>query len=198
MDRLNRLPLPVLLPIMFVVVGGVYFGIGFLTDPTRVNVGARLVGALFSAVTMTVVFGIVIGVRRRRAGGADAVTDMQKTMRTGVVPDDVDTGRWTSELERYQRQWLRNRWLAPVVFGLFSVLSVVMAVSAGPVWLLFLVFFLGFLVFTMWQTRRGLRNTERALAELGRRRPSAGAPAAATPGATWTLPTGPDVPGHDR
>ena len=37
-----------------------------------------------------VVFGIVIGVRRRRAGGADAVTDMQKTMRTGVVPDDVE------------------------------------------------------------------------------------------------------------
>ncbi|MEK6342740.1 MAG: DUF6703 family protein [Curtobacterium sp.] len=198
MDRLNRLPLPVLLPIMFVVVGGAYFGTGFLSDPSRINVGARLVGALFSAVTTTVVFGIIIGVRRRRAGGADAVTDMQKTMRTGVVPDDVDTGRWTSELERYRKQWLRNRWLAPVVFGLFSVLSIVMAVSVNPVWLLFVVVFLGFLAFSTWQTRRGLRNTERALAELGRRRPSAGAPAAATPGATWSLPTDPGAPGHGR
>lgn len=198
MDRFNRLPLPVLLPIMFVLVGSVYFGVGFLGDPSRVNVGARLVGALFYAVTMTVVFGIVIGVRRRRAGGADAVTDMQKTMRTGVVPDDVDTGRWTAELERYRRQWRRNRWLAPVVFGLFSALSVVMAVSVVPVWLLFLVFFLGFLGFTLWQTRRGLRNTERALTELARRRPSAGAPAAATPGATWTLPADPGTTGHGR
>lgn len=198
MDRFNRLPLPVLLPIMFVLVGSVYFGVGFLGDPSRVNVGARLVGALFYAATMTVVFGIVIGVRRRRAGGADAVTDMQKTMRTGVVPDDVDTGRWTAELERYRRQWRRNRWLAPVVFGLFSALSVVMAVSVGPVWLLFLVFFLGFLGFTLWQTRRGLRNTERALTELARRRPSAGAPAAATPGATWTLPADPGTTGHGR
>lgn len=198
MDRFNRLPLPVLLPIMFVLVGSVYFGVGFLGDPSRVNVGARLVGALFYAVTMTVVFGIVIGVRRRRAGGADAVTDMQKTMRTGVVPDDVDTGRWTAELERYRRQWRRNRWLAPVVFGLFSALSVVMAVSVVPVWLLFLVFFLGFLGFTLWQTRRGLRNTERALTELARRRPWAGAPAAATPGATWTLPADPGTTGNAR
>ena len=163
-------------------------------DPSVNDYVSRLIEATRS------VTEVRLGVSVR---GALALVRAAKTLaaasgRHYVVPDDVNTGRWTSELERYRRQWRRNRWLAPVVFGLFSVLSVVMAVSVGPVWLLFLVFFLGFLGFTLWQTRRGLRNTERALAELGRRRPSPGTPAAATPGATWTLPSDPGAAGRGR
>lgn len=194
MDRFRRLPLPALLPIVFVVVGGLYFALGLLTDPRHLNVGARLLGALFYAVGMTVVLGITLARRRRKAGGAGAVTAMQRTTRTGVVPADVDTVRWTSELERYRVRYRRNRWAVPILVGLFIVLTICLALTIGPVWWLFLVLFVGLGAYSLWETRRALRNLDRALDELQRRPMSLGPSGASptvpgvTPGASWTLP----------
>ncbi|WP_267424046.1 MULTISPECIES: hypothetical protein [unclassified Curtobacterium] len=194
MDRIRRLPLPALLPIMFVVVGGLYFLIGLAGDSSHEHVLARLIGALFYATGMTVVFGILIAVRRRKAGGADAVTAMQRTIRTGAVPADADTATWIPELERYRVRYRRNRWVVPVVFVLFAVTCVTLAISAGPVWWLFLVLFAGLCVYSVWETRRALRNLDASLEEL-RRRPMTSAPVGSTPGtpqptagAVWTLP----------
>jgi hypothetical protein len=197
MDRIQRLPLPVLLPVMFVAVGGGYFLIGLATNPSREGVIARLIGALFYATGMTVAFGIVIAVRRRKAGGADAVAAMLRSIRTGVVPADADLTTWTPELERYQVRYRRNRWSVPVVFGVFALLFVSLGVAVSPVWWLLLVLFLALGAYSMWDTRRALRNLTTTLGELRRRRDAA--PTWTMPradaDATWTLPdaaAGPD------
>ena len=202
MDRIRRLPLPALLPIMFVVVGGLYFLIGLAGDSSHENVLARLIGALFYATGMTVVFGILIAVRRRKAGGAEAVTAMQRTIRTGAVPADADTATWIPELERYRIRYRRNRWAVPVMFVVFAAVCVSLALSVSPVWWLFLVLFAGLCVYSVWETRRALRNLDASLEEL-RRRPITSAPAGSAPGtpqptagAAWTLP-GDEAPRPD-
>ena len=193
MDRIRRLPLPALLPIMFVVVGGLYFLIGFLTSPEE-PMPQRVVGTLIYAVIFSAGFSILIAVRRRKAGGAGAVTAMQRTIRTGAVPPDVDTATWIAELERYRVRYRRNRWAVPVMFVVFAAVCVTLAISAGPVWWLFLVLFAALCVYSVWETRRALRNLESALEDL-RRRPITSAPAGSAPGtpqptagAAWTLP----------
>jgi hypothetical protein len=195
MDRIRRLPLPALLPILFVVVGGLYFLFGLAGNPSREHVVARLIGALFYATGMTVVFGILIAVRRRKAGGADAVTAMQRTIRTGAVPADADTTTWIPELERYRVRYRRNRWAVPIMFVVFAALCVTLALSASPVWWLFLVLFAALCAYSVWETRRALRNLDASLDEL-RRRPITSAPAGSalgtpqpTAGAVWTLPS---------
>ncbi|MBF4591084.1 hypothetical protein [Curtobacterium sp. VKM Ac-1395] len=201
MDRIRRLPLPALLPIMFVVVGGLYFLIGLLTSPEETMPG-RLVGTLVYAVIFSAGFSILIAVRRRKAGGAEAVTAMQRTIRTGKVPADADSATWIPELERYRVRYRRNRWVVPVMFVLFAALCVSLALSAGPVWWLFLVLFAGLCVYSGWETRRALRNLDASLEEL-RRRPITSAPAGSAPGtpqptagAAWTLP-GDEAPRPD-
>lgn len=200
MDRIRRLPLPALLPIVFVVVGGLYFALGLLTDPRHLNVVVRLIGALVYAIGITVFFGITIARRRRKAGGADEVAAMLRTTRTGTVPDGVDTVRWTAELERYRVRYRRNRWSLPILVGLFVALTVWLALTLDPVWWLFLAVFVGLFGYALWETRRALRNLDRALDEL-RRRPMSLGPSGAgptvpgtTPGASWTLP---DAPADD-
>ncbi|WP_144715266.1 hypothetical protein [Curtobacterium pusillum] len=193
MDRIRRLPLPALLPIVFVVVGALYFLLGLFSNPSGMHVVARLIGALFYAVAMTAFFGIAIAIRRRRAGGADAVNAMRHTIRTGELPADADTAAWTSELERYRVRYRRNRWSVPVMFVLFAALSVYLAASVSPFWWLFLLFFVGSCAYAMWDTRRALRNLDTAIAELQRRPVGTGAATGAavpapTVGASWTLP----------
>ncbi|MBT2501764.1 hypothetical protein [Curtobacterium sp. ISL-83] len=193
MDRLRRLPLPALLPIVFVVVGGLYFLLGLLGNPSRIDVLARLLGSLFYALVMTVFFGVMIAIRRRKAGGADAVTAMQRTIRTGDVPAAVDTPTWLRELERYQVRYRRNRWALPVMFGIFAVLCVLLAFSLSPIWWLFLVLFAALGAYAVWETRRALRNLASALTELGHRPVALSDGSVArtsqpTPGASWTLP----------
>jgi hypothetical protein len=194
MDRIRRLPLPALLPILFVVVGGLYFLIGLLTSPEEPMPG-RLVGTLVYAIIFSVGFGILIAVRRRKAGGADAVTAMQRTIRTGEVPADADTTSWIPELERYRVRYRRNRWAVPIMFVVFAALCVTLALSASPVWWLFLVLFAALCAYSVWETRRALRNLDASLDEL-RRRPITSAPAGSalgtpqpTAGAVWTLPS---------
>jgi hypothetical protein len=193
LDRIRRLPLPALLPIVFVVVGGLYFLLGLFSNPSGPHVVARLLGALFYAFVMTAFFGIAIAIRRRRAGGADAVNAMRHTIRTGALPADADTAAWTPELERYRVRYRRNRWSVPVMFVVFAALSVYLAATASPFWWLLLVLFLVLCGYAMWDTRRALRNLDTAITELQRRPVGAGSGAgttrpAPTVGASWTLP----------
>lgn len=191
MERFRKSSLPVLLPVLFVLLAVLWFGIQFVTRPARQDVGALAIGSVVYAGLMTAFFGIAIARTRRRAGGADEVSRIRRAVKTGAVPPDADPAIWTPELERVQRQYRRTRWFGPVVFVLATALGIWLALTDGPVWWLFVAVFVGFLVWGVVDTRRALRRLPPMLEDL-RQRPqrSADGPTP-TPGATWTLPDAP-------
>jgi len=166
MDRFRRMPLPALLPILFVLVGGLYLGIGVATDPTPEHLLGRVVGALFYAVLMTVFFGILIAYRRRRAGGTDQAAAIQRAVRSGQLPGEVDHVVWTRELESTRKRYRNNRVIVPIMAVVFAAFSVWAAVTVSPFWWLLLVVFLGMCAYSVWETRRALRNIEHLLTAL--------------------------------
>jgi hypothetical protein len=188
MERFRKLPLPALLPVMFVLLAAIWFGIQFVTRSAHQDVGALLIGSVLYAGMMTAFFGIAIARRRRAAGGADAVASMARTIKTGQLPGDADAATWKPELERYRVRYRRNRWAVPVMCVVFAALCVYLAVPDQPVWWAFLVVFAAFCAYAMWETRRALRNLDTALAELQQRPQWTVDGPAASPGATWTLP----------
>jgi TctA family transporter len=191
MERFRKSSLPVLLPVLFVLLAVLWFGIQFVTRPARQDVGALVIGSVVYAGLMTAFFGIGIARTRRRAGGADEVSRIRRAVKTGVVPPGVDPATWTPELERARRQYRRNRWFGPVVFVLATALGVWLAVTDGPVWWVFVALFVGFLAVSLVDTQRSLRRLTPMLEDLRQRPQRAADGPAPTPGATWTLPDAP-------
>jgi hypothetical protein len=193
LDRFRSLPLWALLPIVFVLVAVIDIGFSAMTPDDHQRFAAHLVSGLIYAAVMTAFVGIMISVRRRRAGGAANLTEMQHALRSGELPQDADARTWLPEFERWERQFRRNRWTAPIVFGLATLLAVWLATQNGPAWLLFGVLFVGVTVWSVLSSNRYLGRLHRMIAEL-RQRPAAqgfvpdDAPAP-TPGAVW--PTAP-------
>lgn len=181
MDRFRRLPLPALLPIVFVLVGGLYFVIGFASNPDGGELAARAIASLFYAVLMTIFFGFLIAYRRRRAGGTETAAAIQRAVRTGELPDDVDHVVWTRELESTRKRYRNNRVIVPIMVVVFAAFSVWAALVISPWWWLLLVLFMGMCAYSVWETRRALRNIEQLLTTLR---------------GTWTVPE-PSAPQFD-
>lgn len=181
MDRFRRLPLPALLPIVFVLVGGLYFVIGFASNPDGGELAARGIASLFYAVLMTIFFGFLIAYRRRRAGGTETAAAIQRAVRTGELPDDVDHVVWTRELESTRKRYRNNRVIVPIMVVVFAAFSVWAALVISPWWWLLLVLFMGMCAYSVWETRRALRNIEQLLTTLR---------------GTWTVPE-PSAPQFD-
>lgn len=173
MDRFRRLPLPALLPILFVLVGGLYFTIGLVSNPDGAGLAARAIGSLFYAVLMTVFFGFLIAYRRRRAGGTEGAAAIQRAVRSGDLPDDVDHVVWTRELESTRKRYRNNRVIVPIMVVVFAAFSVWAALTVSPFWWAILVLFLGMCAYSVWETRRALRNIDHLLTTLR---------------GTWTVP----------
>jgi hypothetical protein len=166
MDRFRSLPLPALLPILFVLVGGLYFAIGLVSDPSRGALVARAVSSLVYAVLMTTFFGFLIAYRRRRAGGTETAAAIQRAVRTGDLPAHVDHVVWTRELESTRKRYRNNRFLVPIMAVLFVAFSIWAATTISPFWWLILVLLVGTCAYSVWETRRALRNIERLLTAL--------------------------------
>lgn len=173
MDRFRRLPLPALLPIVFVLVGGLYFVIGFASNPDGGELAARAIASLFYAVLMTIFFGFLIAYRRRRAGGTETAAAIQRAVRNGELPDDVDHVVWTRELESTRKRYRNNRVIVPIMVVVFAAFSVWAALTVSPSWWAILVLFVGMCAYSAWETRRALRNIEQLLTTLR---------------GTWTVP----------
>lgn len=173
MDRFRRLPLPALLPIVFVLVGGLYFVIGFASNPDGGELAARAIASLFYAVLMTIFFGFLIAYRRRRAGGTETAAAIQRAVRNGELPDDVDHVVWTRELESTRKRYRNNRVIVPIMVVVFAAFSVWAALTVSPSWWAILVLFVGMCAYSVWETRRALRNIEQLLTTLR---------------GTWTVP----------
>ncbi|ROS47333.1 hypothetical protein [Curtobacterium sp. PhB78] len=173
MDRFRRLPLPALLPILFVLVGGLYFAIGLVSNPDGAGLAARAIGSLFYAVLMTVFFGFLIAYRRRRAGGTEGAAAIQRAVRSGDLPDDVDHVVWTRELESTRKRYRNNRVIVPIMVVVFAAFSVWAALTVSPFWWAILVLFVGMCAYSVWETRRALRNIDHVLTTLR---------------GTWTVP----------
>jgi hypothetical protein len=190
LERFRSLPMPVLLPVLFVVLGALWLGIGYVVFPADQPLVARLIGTLFYAGAMTVFFGVYIGRARRRSGGPSELVRMQRAMKSGVVPADVATEPWTAMFEQWHRQYRRTRWLGPAFFGVMTLLVVALALTQSAIWWIGLVFLLGVLVVTTIDVRRGLRTIPVVLDELHHRARTGthadGPPQ--TAGAAWTLP----------
>lgn len=173
MDRFRRLPLPALLPIVFVLVGGLYFVIGFASNPDGGELAARAIASLFYAVLMTIFFGFLIAYRRRRAGGTEAAAAIQRAVRNGELPDDADHVVWTRELESTRKRYRNNRVIVPIMVVVFAAFSVWAALTVSPFWWAVLVLFMGMCAYSAWETRRALRNIDHLLTTLR---------------GTWTVP----------
>lgn len=173
MDRFRRLPLPALLPIVFVLVGGLYFVIGFASNPDGGELAARAIASLFYAVLMTIFFGFLIAYRRRRAGGTETAAAIQRAVRNGELPDDVDHVVWTRELESTRKRYRNNRVIVPIMVVVFAAFSVWAALTISPSWWAILVLFMGMCAYSAWETRRALRNIDLLLTTLR---------------GTWTVP----------
>jgi hypothetical protein len=120
-NPLQRLPLPALLPIVAAL--WVVLQLVFSDRPvTPVTVLVDAAGGIVFASILTV----VVGLRRRRLGGADASVDYLRAVRSGSLPADVDTSRWGPELDRSARAAVRQRWfirigsLLPFGLGLWG------------------------------------------------------------------------------
>lgn len=181
MDRFRRLPLPALLPILFVLVGGLYFAIGLASNPDGGELVARAVSSLIYAVLMTVFFGILIAYRRRRAGGTETAAAIQRAVRTGELHGDVDHVVWTRELESTRKRYRNNRVIVPIMVVVFAAFSIWAALTVNPFWWAILVLFVGSCAYSVWETRRALRNIEQLLTTLR---------------GTWTVPE-PSAPQFD-
>ncbi|ROQ07218.1 MULTISPECIES: hypothetical protein [unclassified Curtobacterium] len=166
MDRFRRLPLPALLPILFVLVGGLYFAIGLASNPDGGGLAARAIGSLFSAVLMTVFFGFLIAYRRRRAGGTEGAAAIQRAVRSGDLPADIDHVVWTRELESTRKRYRNNRVIVPIMVVVFAAFSVWAAMTVSPFWWAILALFVGMCAYSVWETRRALRNIEQLLTSL--------------------------------
>ncbi|WP_439692320.1 hypothetical protein ACRQ4B_15690 [Curtobacterium sp. SP.BCo] len=177
MDRFRKMPLPALLPIVFILVGGLYFGLGVVSDPTPGQLAGRAIAALVYAILMTVFFGFLIAYRRRRAGGTEQAAAIQRAVRSGDVPAGVDHVVWSRELESTRKRYRNNRVIVPVMAVLFGAFAVWAALAVSPFWWLILAVFLAMCAYSVWETRRALRNIEHLLGGLR---------------GTWTVPsTGP-------
>ncbi|PYY60653.1 hypothetical protein DEJ17_05735 [Curtobacterium sp. MCSS17_011] len=155
-----------MLPILFVLVGGLYFAIGLVSNPSREALVARAASSLVYAVLMTTFFGFLIAYRRRRAGGTETAAAIQRAVRTGDLPAHVDHVVWTRELESTRKRYRNNRFLVPIMVVLFAALSIWAATTISPFWWLILVVFVGICAYSVWETRRALRNIERLLTAL--------------------------------
>jgi hypothetical protein len=190
LERFRSLPMPVLLPVLFVVLAALWLGIGYVVFPADQPLVVRLIGTLFYAGAMTVFFGMYIARARRRSGGSSELARMQRALKSSEVPADVPLEPWITTFEQWNREHRRNRWFGPVVFGTMTVLGVGLALSQNAIWWCGVVFFVGILVWTIISTRRALRTIPVVLDEL-RHRP-AGRGDSGTPqpiaGAAWTLP----------
>ena len=108
-NPLQRLPLPLLFLVIFVIWSGsrLVFAHGTL-DPLRI--GIDVVGGLVIAAILTA----GIGARRRRLGGTDASLLFARAVRTGELPAGTDTAHWPEELDRTERRLRRTVWFVRI------------------------------------------------------------------------------------
>ncbi len=167
--RLRSLPMPVLLPVLFLFAGGLWFLIGMFVSPRDMSLLGRAIGAVFYAGAMTAFFGVWISRARRRAGGTTQLTDVQRGLKRGEVPEDADPATWTATVDEHHRQLRRSLWFGPVVFGVMIVLALWLALTSTPWWWFGVAFFVGFLLFSVITTPRALAKAEVVREELSRR-----------------------------
>lgn len=169
MRRFRSLPMRVLLPVLFVLMGGGWFAIMLVTMPYPVPIVVRILSAVFYAGAMTAFFGVWIGRQRRLAGGPDRLQSIGRSFRSGNMPADADPSTWRPLIEHWQQQFRRQRWFAPLVFLPMTALGVWLALTDAPFWWAAVVLFVGMLVWSLVDTPRRLRTADAMLAELDRR-----------------------------
>lgn len=150
------------------------YGFSLLAHDARLTVQDALI-RLVSAAVFGGLMTAVSARQRRRSGGAENVTRINRALKTGVVPEDAEPSIWVSTLERRRRQNRQARWLNPLVFGLFTLLGVYLFAQepGDPVAWIFLALFLAMTIVSVVLVPRTLRRIEALLAQL-ESRPSAG------------------------
>lgn len=82
------------------------------------------------------------------------------------MPGSVDHVVWVRELESTRKRYRNNRVLVPVMAVVFAAFSVWAALTVSPFWWILLVVFLGFCAYSVWETRRALRNIDSLFGRL--------------------------------
>ncbi|PZE65992.1 hypothetical protein [Curtobacterium sp. MCBD17_021] len=168
MQKIVRLPLPALMLVLAVFYAVLVFLVSFLTTPAA-PLAVRAISTMAGALVFGVLFGLVIGRMRKRAGPAVEDGTFGRARRSGVVPADADPVAWRQALDHQLEVYRRQRWYGPVVFGLALVLNVWLALTDAPYWWAGVALFAGILLASVVTTPRMLRRTSDMLAELDRR-----------------------------
>lgn len=165
------------LGVLFVVFTAFYFigtyGFALLDHDSRLT----LRDALIRLATAAVFGGVMTAVsarQRRRSGGIENITKINRSLKTGIVPEDAEPAIWIPVLQRRLRQNRQARWMNPLVFGLFTLLGVyLLTQEPGQVipWII-TVFFVAAGVLTVVLVPRTIRRINALLAQL-ESRPSA-------------------------
>lgn len=159
--------------VLIFVITSVLFGAGMTI--TAVVVAGRHSSALIApAVVGGVVAGLFFGalmtaaisVLWRRQGGLSTARILQKSLKTGVLPDEINTSEWEGLLRRQERDALRGRWLYPVFFGVATGLYLLAASSGafpdlGLLPWFGVLLFAGVGIYAPFETRRSLARIRR-------------------------------------
>jgi len=166
-SRLQAAPLGV----MFAWFAGSYFvltyAIALLDSSARLTLFdalIRLVGASFFGGVMTA----LVAWQRRRSGGAGTLVQINKAIKTGIVPEDAEPAIWVPALETRRRQNERARWLNPAIFGLFTILGIWLITQEPTdvvLWAL-IAFFIAIAIFSVIQVPKTVKKIDVILAQL--------------------------------
>jgi hypothetical protein len=171
----DRLPLPVFFALVFVVWTGIQllFHLGDHSGRFEPQLIGDIVGGLIFAAILTAMFAW----RRRRAGGATELAAMNRAVRTGELPEEAEPGPWDAELARRERLFTRQRWLSPLIFGLFAVVAIALLVTGGAgigVSIVLLAAFLFLTVYSAFTSVRFLARVRSLRAQLRVGTPASG------------------------
>jgi hypothetical protein len=135
---------------------GLTYGTQAAIWPARAGwplLSGALVGGIIYGVGMAFVFRYL----QKKYGGKDTARALEKAIKDGRLPEDVEPEIWLPLLERKQRSdqfWAST---GPVAFGLFAALEVYLGITEPVVWIWWLnaAIFVFLAVWTpLWVVRR--------------------------------------------
>lgn len=118
--------------------------------PATSRVAAGVVIGLFSGLSFGASMTVFIAWTWSQHGGADQATRIARAVKTGRLPDGVDTSTWDPILARQETWARRGAWLFTLEFAVFAALSASLlalppdpADTLTPTWL----FWIGLVMF---------------------------------------------------
>lgn len=129
-------------------------------------IGPAVLGGVIAGLLFGALMTAAVSVLWRRQGGLSTARILQKSLKTGVLPGEVNTSEWEVLLRRQERDALRGRWFYPLFFGIATGLYLLAAFNGAFLDLGLLpwfgvLFFAGVGIYAPFETKRSLARIRR-------------------------------------